>query len=79
MLLFLQLFEAEIADLYLCLGNAYTLEAELLKPMEYFEKALEFYRSQGKRYILRQIQACIQLGKAYRLGVKDVVKCSQHC
>ena len=62
------MFEEEIADLYLCLGNAYTLEGELSKPVEYLEKALGMYQSLGNSSRLRQVQACIQLGKAYRLA-----------
>jgi len=64
----LQLFEQEIANLYLFLGNAYTLEGELSKPVEYFEKALGMFRSLGSSSRLRQVQACLQLGKAYRLA-----------
>ena len=67
----LQPFEVEIANLYLCLGNAYTLEGELSKPTECFEKALQLYKSQDNT--LKQVKAYIELGKTHRY-VQDVCK-----
>ncbi|XP_065894706.1 uncharacterized protein [Dysidea avara] len=57
-------FEPYIADLNCCIGNAYTLEGELLKPSEYFTKALEIVSSHNN--FLKQVQVYIQRGKTYR-------------
>ena len=62
------------------MGNLYTLNSQMVKALEYYDKAISEYPQMGNAYYNRALvlifikdreKGCIDLSRAGELGIKD--------
>lgn len=72
--------KGDIAYIHFNLGNLYTLNSQMVKALEYYDKAISEYPQMGNAYYNRALvlifikdreKGCIDLSRAGELGIKD--------
>lgn len=72
--------EGDVAYIHFNLANLYTLSSQMVKALEYYEKAISEYPMMGEAFFNRALvlifikdteKGCIDLSRAGELGIKD--------
>lgn len=75
--------KGDIAYIHFNLGNLYTLNSQMVKALEYYDKAISEYPQMGNAYYNRALvlifikdreKGCIDLSRAGELGIKDAYR-----